>query len=306
MTDGIKAARFISFEPSLRPTFAKFKEDDCPVAVAGCHIQENKFDSTLEIKTGKHTVISQSPKKFKVDTSAQAEDNSSIITTDQIITIGVNQQITIVGKIVNAGATVDITTKNGKKLKKQYCILHDTNGSCRIVLWEDDIGKVEKGNCYKLINILVRQYDSVKYLSISEGTIIERIDNIELISDSEDLQDVPQIMVAEGEISAVLYINDYSVCISCNGNVQSTDGNIGRCIKCSATVKMSKCIAHQSARFIVTSSTRKNWQLTAYNEQLKTMTKNVMGESLTEKLLNIDQVKLTYDSNNIVKNVTTT
>ena len=40
-----------------------------------------------------------------------------------------NRGYTVVGKIVDANDTVDITTKNGKKLKKQDCILHDTNRS---------------------------------------------------------------------------------------------------------------------------------------------------------------------------------
>uniref|UniRef100_A0A1X7VKM9 Uncharacterized protein n=1 Tax=Amphimedon queenslandica TaxID=400682 RepID=A0A1X7VKM9_AMPQE len=66
-TDGIKVARFISFEPSMRPSFEKWKQQESPITIAGCHIQAKKFDSSLEIRAGKYATISQSLKKFKVD-----------------------------------------------------------------------------------------------------------------------------------------------------------------------------------------------------------------------------------------------
>ena len=57
-----------------------------------------------------------------------------------------------------------------------------------IVLWENDIGKLDKGRCYKLTNMLVREYAHVKYLSMSESAVVNKIEDIgEVISEDEDL-----------------------------------------------------------------------------------------------------------------------
>uniref|UniRef100_A0A1X7T045 Replication factor A C-terminal domain-containing protein n=1 Tax=Amphimedon queenslandica TaxID=400682 RepID=A0A1X7T045_AMPQE len=136
----------------------------------------------------------------------------------------------------------NITTKEGKVIRKRDCILRDNNGRCRIVLWESDIQKLTKNGSYKLRNVLVSQYNGVKYVSVSESTIIEPIKDIELISDhkEEAFEEIIQPMIAEGEISAVLNISDYLVCINCNRNVQTVNQTMGSCTKCNATVKLAK------------------------------------------------------------------
>ena len=303
MSDGLKVARFVSFEPSLRPTFDKFKQEETSVAVTSCYIQESKYDNSLEIKTGKNSTIYKSPKEFKLDSTTDEE--SSLITVDQLITIPVNQHVTLAGKIVTVNVATDLSTKMGKKLKKQDCVLRDTSASCRIVLWQDDIGKLIKGNSYKLSNVLVRQYEGNKYISVNEGAAIHQIQDIELISDydEDDLLSLPLKMIAEGEISAILSVTDYLACVSCNGHVNAVNETIGKCTKCDATLKLSKCSSNKSARFIISSDDGKKWQLTAYDEELHLMTINCTGDTILDKLLNTTTLKLTYDSNNVVRNV---
>uniref|UniRef100_A0A1X7VJ49 Uncharacterized protein n=1 Tax=Amphimedon queenslandica TaxID=400682 RepID=A0A1X7VJ49_AMPQE len=122
---------------------------------------------------------------------------------------------------------------------------------------------------------------------------IEPIENIELVSDNEELQEICEAMpIAEGKISAVLNTNEYQVCISCTGNVNLINDHIGQCIKCFATVKLSKYGSHKSAHFINTSASGKNWQLMAYNDMLLLMTAGIDGGSVMEKLLNIGSIKL--------------
>ena len=78
---------------------------------------------------------------------------------------------------------------------------------------------------------------------------------------------------------------------------------IGKCTKCGATFKLSKCSSNKSARFIISSDDGKKWQLTAYDEELHLMTINCTGDTILDKLLNTTTLKLTYDSNNVVRNV---
>ena len=65
---------------------------------------------------------------------------------------------------------MEVTSKKGKKLMKQYCIIKDTKLLCRIVLWKDNVGKLTKDKSYKLHNVIVKQYESIKYLSLAADT----------------------------------------------------------------------------------------------------------------------------------------
>ena len=109
------------------------------------------------------------------------------------------------------------------------------------------------------------QYEGNKYISVTEGAAIHQIQDIELISDydEDDLLSLPLKMIAEGEISAILSVTDYLACVSCNGHVNTVNETIGKCTKCGATLKLSKCSSNKSARFIISSHDGKKWQLTA-------------------------------------------
>ena len=54
-----------------------------------------------------------SAKEFKLDSTTD-EEESSLITVDQLITIPVNQHVTLAGKIVTVNVATDLSTKMGK------------------------------------------------------------------------------------------------------------------------------------------------------------------------------------------------
>uniref|UniRef100_A0A1X7U278 Uncharacterized protein n=1 Tax=Amphimedon queenslandica TaxID=400682 RepID=A0A1X7U278_AMPQE len=80
------------------------------------------------------------------------------LTIDSLDSIGTNQLINVFGNIASVSPAVEMNTKTRKLLKEQDCPLCDTNGTCQIVLPEDDIDKLKKGTSYKLIKARLREY----------------------------------------------------------------------------------------------------------------------------------------------------
>lgn len=95
--------------------------------------------------------------------------------------------------------------KDGKSLAKQDCRVVDATGNCRIVLWDIDVGKLKIEQCYKLENFTVRAFQRVKYLSVSDNTIIKQIDKIGEITTQPACEEFPNASTIEGGGMLVLF-----------------------------------------------------------------------------------------------------
>ena len=312
VSDGVKVARVISFEPKLHPSFSKSREEGKSVALVNCKVQEGKFsDGALEIVASKHTRVESSPKKFKMDTVNFSKEGDSAVEVkvEEVAKLAVNQHITVVGKVVKVGVAGEVTSKHyNKQLMKQECIVGDRNGSCRIVLWEKEIGKLHEGKSYRLHKVLVRQYGGVNYLSMCEGAEVEEIADIgEVVSDEEGEERGEEGQhVAEGEIIAVLCVDEYPNCVSCKGKINAVSDVMGECMKCRAKVKLSRCGKSIRAKFMVEGVEKKSWCLTAFNDEVEAMVSGESGESTEEKMLSAPVMKFIITSTNVVMRVSKT
>ena len=306
LTDGMKTARFVSFEPSLRPAIERFKNENMTVAISSCQIQENEYDKNLEIKATKQSRVQPSPKRFKLDSTEEASD-SKFITTDDLPSIAINQAISIIGKIVHVDPPMEINSKKGKKLTKQDCILKDEKSSCRIVLWEENVGKLSKGASIKLLNVIVKQYDGVRYLSLLQGNSkLEQSPDLDISDGSDEELQNPQPAIGSitGEIIAVQSISNYLSCVSCSGGtVQTLTSTIGKCSKCDAIIKLSRCNQSNSARIVVSDQNNLNYYFTIYSDQLKVLLDDEQDCTQENLLMTHIHTFNYYTKTNIVKEV---
>ncbi len=60
----------------------------------------------------------------------------------------------------------------------QDVIIADWSGMARITLWGRDINRLEDGQCYKLQNLIIRDFQGSRYLSMPPAAGITRIDDI--------------------------------------------------------------------------------------------------------------------------------
>uniref|UniRef100_A0A1X7UUB5 Uncharacterized protein n=1 Tax=Amphimedon queenslandica TaxID=400682 RepID=A0A1X7UUB5_AMPQE len=64
ISNGNKSVKFFSFEPKLRSSIEKLKDQNTSLALTDCRVQTNKFDSNLEVVTTRFSTVEDSPKKF--------------------------------------------------------------------------------------------------------------------------------------------------------------------------------------------------------------------------------------------------
>ena len=90
---------------------------------------------------------------------------------------------------MKVGDKSEVKSKHQEKAwwsKTALLVVSDSTGSCLIMLWQNDVEKQKEGCCYKLTNMLVRQYAGVKYLSMSECGVVNKVADIgEVVPDSE-------------------------------------------------------------------------------------------------------------------------
>lgn len=121
-------------------------------------------------------------------------------------------------------------------------------GKMRIVLWQDNVGKLEQDKCYRIEMVTVREYAGTKYLSLSEMSRIQEVDDIGkvLSIEDEDVEEVGQGLKEKLSLSSLLKSMPAAL-TACKGKVQIINDIIGECSKCNTKVKLARL----SVKFIV-------------------------------------------------------
>ena len=84
-----------------------------------------------------------------------------------LLSVRVNQVIRVICKVVKVGEVTSVKKciTDGKELRKQDVIVGNESGSCRLLLWEEDVNVLEVGKSYCLMDVRVQKYVVAKYLS---------------------------------------------------------------------------------------------------------------------------------------------
>ena len=143
-----------------------------------------------------------------------------------------------------------VNKNDGSKVTKQDCIISDSTGTCRLVLWETDVEKLVQGQSYQIKVASVRIFKDTKYLSISANCTFSEVANIGVVKEPSDDEDNAKFKDVVGEIDTVLSLEQYYSCKSCKSKLQQ-DGVFAKCPKCSSLAKISNCTMVSTARVII-------------------------------------------------------
>ena len=285
--------KVVGFDTSLREKLEGLREEGKAVCIANCVVKGEENNN--EILMNSKALVTQSPRKFMI-----LADSDKVTQPKDIGNLSTRQQLTVRVKVVTVGSSEAVKGE----LHKQECVVADVSGCCRVVLWNDDIGKLLEEKSYKLSYVSVKQWDDIKYLSVSGGSEIVCVDDIGDVAEIEcgDEDTIVACRVVEGEIDAVEFCDEYVECIGCKSKVDSSDGIIGECKKCGMLMKMKKGVKSVVAKVFVSDGGKMN-SVTLFDSVLREIVSGVSGDCLKKRLLAAPPVQLKLDRQDVAVSV---
>lgn len=110
-----------------------------PVSVDNCEVKERStYSANLEILVRKSSDLQKSPLKFDVDPAKFDTMKQPCVSLDQLSTLANFQLVFIIIKVLSVSDVVEVSSQE-KTLLKQECIVADSTGTTKIVLWEKNV-----------------------------------------------------------------------------------------------------------------------------------------------------------------------
>ena len=287
LTDGEKTVRLVGFDSKVLHKLTDFRERKEPVAILNCEVKEGKWSSELEIHTKKSTDVLKSPTKL---------DASAIVATlpSGLITLS-EMQI----KVVSIKEEEEV--KNG--LIKQDCIIGDTTGTSKVVLWGDNVGVLAEELCYRLSGVAIRSFKGNKYLSVPKDNFdIEEIDDIGAI-DKALPDDIHTHTLQNVVVHGVKFFESYNGCYSCKAKVTPISDQLGKCNRCMTMQRIDRCLEQATAKLeLFSDSTNEHKVLTCFTPILEKIC--VSSNTSINSLLFSDKFDLEYSNDGIITTIT--
>ena len=133
-------------------------------------------------------------------------------------------------KVLSVFHPLPIGNKN-----KQDITVADSTGIATVTLWEKDVGSLQQTLSYCLKNFVVKEYRSIKYLSMARnGSDIEDIGHVS--AEVVNLEETHKhIKFCNAQVVAVMQLDKYITCLKCKARVEPATPPFGRCSKLECT-----------------------------------------------------------------------
>ena len=265
ITDGKETLKFVCYNPALRPNVEKMRQRKKPCTIKNCTIKYSTYPPTegdFELHhTAKTKVVANHSKKFEISNDRIYTSSRVLEQLSELENAIKGQIVTVCGKISRITDPEDVQSSSGSKFRKQECTLADSDMSVPLKIWEGDIGKVCKGKCYRFFKVKFRQYKGKRFITTTEDSTINEIDDIGEVTKEITLSNTQTEI--RGQIAAVSFVSTYKACPSCNSKVDHTSAE---CTKCHSLVALSRCKDQLFAKFTVQDESKVPHDVTAFAE----------------------------------------
>ena len=288
LTDSSDKIRFVGFGGSQQRIMSDYKERSLTINLDDCEVKPARRGSKMEIMLKGSTTLTNSPKKFDIPPAELQDKGPLKITLDCLSSVNVYERVTVDIKVICVSDPVTVAEKN-----KQDVTVADQSSSVTVTLWEDSVNSLKQHKSYRLNNFVVREYASVKYLSIARSDCtIEDISDIGEVKDTQDpKEDLTEINHVR--IVGVPQLDKYKACLRCKGRVEPCSPPPGRCSKleCSMLQHYDICTEVLSAKLLFLHNS-KFITLMALGPILKQMTTEDLND---EDLLKLPPMNIKYN-----------
>lgn len=297
--DDKKAVRMVSFDTSLHRQFKKAEEEKSVLSLSKCKVKPSQRNSgELEIVMSSSSKVEMSPRKYSL---IKGKSLPKDVLIKDVVSVPVKQAVSVTVKLTGVEEKKAVTTKDGKELEMQDVNIADSSGACRMVVWElAGCRYFEEGKCYHIDRAIVKKYGESKYFIFGRDTVKDAVEDIGEVEEKEVEDDASNVRCVEGEICCVMATSQYASCKFCNCKVQSEDGVVGRCTKCSAVFKISKCAVTANAKVVISDGKGKEYTATIFEPTLSRIVAGISGESLEAKLVMAPTLKFKLNHKNVV------
>ena len=153
--------RAVSFSPEKQPMFHSIQKNKSPIKIKKFKIDETYKDIVIE--TGTEVSNTPPPQSFQRVT---CYDHDTTLTISSLANIASEQLVTFKAKVhLLRPVTQQPTTVGQDILKKREAVLVDETSSITLKLWENFVGSVEQGKCYKFVNLRYRKTRTDRYVN---------------------------------------------------------------------------------------------------------------------------------------------
>ena len=260
IADDSTELRLVGFSSEHQRQISTFFRSKTPINLKNCIIKLSREGHKMEIMLKSNTRIIESNKN--IDVSGLIKDSATVpssITISELASTQNFQHVSLQVKVVEAKEPTYV----GEDHKhKQDLIVADSTGLTKLALWEKDVGTMQKQHSYSLVNVIVREYKSKKYLSKpKDGAVITTIDDIGDVQESDSETDEPQpheTRLSNVWIIGVPQLDSYKSCLMCKARVEPMEPPLGRCSKCSVMQRFDLCPEQCSAKLLLMSDSDHN------------------------------------------------
>ena len=208
LCNGTAKVRMIGFNQSQQKVMKQLMDDKQAVQLQDCEIKQARWGEKMEIMLKGSTQVLKSPNKFDVSSLDFKDDGPVRFKIADIDSYNVFDRVSVNVKVISCSDPISVS---GSK-RKQDLKVADASGVCKVVLWEEHIGQLEKNACCTLYNLVVREYAGVKFLSMSkDGSEIRPSSDIGEVTQSDGGE--PGEIISDAVIAAILQLDMYRSCL---------------------------------------------------------------------------------------------
>ena len=145
----------MSFNTGLFQAMKQAK-DGTTIALNKCSIKRSALNNEeLEIIVSDKSEVMLSRKKFKYQPTE--DEPTAVLSLSDVKKLAISSLISVNAKVIHLDLPIKVDSQR-KPLTKQDCIISDSSGTCKLILWEGNVEKLLIGKSYSFCNLRLKKF----------------------------------------------------------------------------------------------------------------------------------------------------